>query len=407
MSRLLVGLTGGLASGKSTVAGLLRDRGFLVIDADRLVADLYGSGEPGAAAVADLLGESALGADGSVDHAEVARRVFSDPGMRRRLEAAIHPLVRARFASLAAAADGVVVLEATLLAEGGLTADFDVVVTVEAASETQLARAIARGLDEAQARARLAAQGDGALRRSRSHRVLTNDGTMDDLRAAVAALVSDLEKALAAKEHSAGRAATVDHPVHELIRGRWSPRAFGRQSVTMAELASLFEAARWAPSAFNEQPWTFFVARREQADAFATLLDCLVPGNQGWAREAAALVLTVAKNAYDRNGRPNRHAWHDVGLAVAQLTCEATARGLVIHQMAGIQPDEARRLLAIPEGHQPVTAMALGRPGAPEALPDNLRAAESAPRTRRALEDFVFTETWGRAADWGASSASD
>ncbi|RMH15691.1 MAG: dephospho-CoA kinase [Acidobacteria bacterium] len=194
MSRLLVGLTGGLASGKSTVGELLRREGFLVLDADRLVAELYAPGEPGAAAVRALLGDGALTAEGGVDRPAVARRVFADPDLRRRLEEAIHPLVRRRFAERAARAEGVVVLEAPLLIEGGLAGDFDLVVTVEADAETRIRRAVERGLDEAAARARLAAQLDGAARRARADRVIDNDGTLDDLRRQVAALAAELRR---------------------------------------------------------------------------------------------------------------------------------------------------------------------------------------------------------------------
>ena len=192
---LLVGLTGGLASGKSTVAAWLRDAGFRVVDADRLVADLYRPGEPGAAAVAELFGPEALTAAGSVNHAAVAKRVFEDEGARRRLERAIHPLVRRRFREIATAAgEPVVVLEATLLVEAGYGDDFDLVVTVEADPETRVARAVARGLSAEEAGRRLAAQGDGAARRAGADRVITNGGTLDELRAQVDALIADLER---------------------------------------------------------------------------------------------------------------------------------------------------------------------------------------------------------------------
>ena len=194
--RLLVGLTGGLAAGKSTVARLLAERGATVVDADRLVADLYRAGEPGAARVAELFGREVLRPDGGVDHAALSARVFADPGARRRLEAAIHPLVGDRFRELAARTGGIVVLEATLLVEAGWKDAFDVVVTVEAAPEIRLARAIARGLDEAEARRRLLAQGEGDARRAAADRVITNDGDTDQLRERVDALVRDLRQRL-------------------------------------------------------------------------------------------------------------------------------------------------------------------------------------------------------------------
>jgi dephospho-CoA kinase len=227
-----VGLTGGLASGKSTVAGWLRDAGFQVIDADRLVADLYRPGAAGAAAVSRLFGGAVLTPEGGVDHAALAARVFADAAARQALEQAIHPLVRRRFEEIAAApADAappapgsppaatdqpppsapdpppatnqpppvpVTVLEATLLVEAGYGPGFDLIVTVEGDPEERLRRAIARGLDPTAARARLAAQGDGARRRQGAQRVLHNDGTLADLRRQADALIADIRRAAAA-----------------------------------------------------------------------------------------------------------------------------------------------------------------------------------------------------------------
>jgi dephospho-CoA kinase len=200
VSRLLVGLTGGMAAGKSTVARLMADHGCTVVDADRLVADLYRAGEAGAARVEELFGRDVLAADGSVDHRALAARAFADPGARKRLEEAIHPLVRERFSAIAADAEGIVVLEATLLVEAGWPDAFDVVVTVEAPRDLRLARAIARGLPPAEAERRLLAQGDGAARRARADRVVENAGDADALRQAVAALVRDLRLLLADRD---------------------------------------------------------------------------------------------------------------------------------------------------------------------------------------------------------------
>ncbi len=188
----LVGLTGGLASGKSTVARWLDEAGFLVVDADRVVADLYAPGGRGAAAVRELFGPEVLDAEGGVDRPTVAERVFSDAEARRRLEQAIHPLVRQRFAEISSQAEGVVVYEATLLVESGHAENFDLVVSIEAPEERRLDWAVARGMDEAQAAARLAAQGDGARRRDGADRIIGNDGTLDDLRRAVDELTAML-----------------------------------------------------------------------------------------------------------------------------------------------------------------------------------------------------------------------
>ena len=192
---LRVGLTGGLASGKSTVAGWLRDAGFLVVDADRLVAELHQPEGAGAAAVRDLFGPDYLNEQGGVDHAKVGALVFADPAARHALEKAIHPLVRQRFVELAEQTDEVAVLEATLLVEAGQAADFDLVVTVECDAETRLRRAIVRGgLSEEAARARLIAQGDGEQRRRASHRRIDNCDDLQHLRRQVDDLIEELRR---------------------------------------------------------------------------------------------------------------------------------------------------------------------------------------------------------------------
>jgi dephospho-CoA kinase len=189
-----VGLTGGLASGKSTVARWLAEAGFQVVDADRLVSELHQPGEPGAQAVRELLGPEYLDERGGVDHAKVAARVFADPKTRQALEEVIHPLVGKRFAAIAAETRGIAVLEATLLVEAGFGPAFDLVVTVEADEETRLRRAVERGMDEASARARLLAQGDGSARRAAAHRILDNCCELPDLRRQVDELIEELQR---------------------------------------------------------------------------------------------------------------------------------------------------------------------------------------------------------------------
>ncbi len=200
MSRLRVGLTGGLASGKSTVARLLAERGCTVLDADQVVAELYQPGGAGARAVAELFGHGMLDGEGAVDRPRLAQRVFADGAARKRLEAAIHPLVRQRTNEMLEGAQGIVVYEATLLVEAGRADDVDLVVSVEASPEDQLARAVARGMDEAAARARLVAQRDGAARRARADLVLENAGSLADLHRKVDELLSELERRAAGHE---------------------------------------------------------------------------------------------------------------------------------------------------------------------------------------------------------------
>ncbi len=191
-------------------------------------------------------------------------------------------------------------------------------------------------------------------------------------------------------------AARTESLVHDLIRRRRSPRAFSGRPVEPEKLRSLLEAARWAPSSFNEQPWAYLVATREEPEQFARLLSVLVEGNRGWAQKAPVLMLSVAKLRFDKNGNLNRHAFHDVGLATANLVTQATAMGLSAHQMAGFDAEKAREVFAIPEGWEPVAAIALGYPGDASALSGRLRDLELAPRTRKPLEEFVFTGHWGQ-----------
>jgi nitroreductase len=198
--------------------------------------------------------------------------------------------------------------------------------------------------------------------------------------------------------------AVTRFPVHELIRQRWSPRAFADRPVEATKLGSLLEAARWAASSYNDQPWAFIVATRERPAEFAQLLDCLVEFNQGWARTAPILLLTVARLNLSSNGQPNRHAYHDVGQAAANLTLQAVADGLLAHQMAGILPDKARAIFAIPTGWDVVTAIALGYPGSAESLSESLRARELASRQRKPLEEFVFAGSWGQVAPIAAGA---
>jgi nitroreductase len=192
--------------------------------------------------------------------------------------------------------------------------------------------------------------------------------------------------------------APTDYPVHDLIAERWSPRAFSDKPVAPDVLASLFEAARWAPSSSNEQPWAYVVATKDDSENFAKLVSVLVPANVIWAQHAPVLALAVAKVAFEKSGAPNRNAQYDVGAASAWLTAEAASRGLFVHQMAGFDPDKARQVFAIPAGWEPIAAIAIGYPGDPDSLPQPLRDREVAPRTRKPLSTFVMSGSWGKKA---------
>lgn len=193
------------------------------------------------------------------------------------------------------------------------------------------------------------------------------------------------------------RPADTTYPIHDLMRQRWSPVAFSDEPLTAEEVGSLLEAARWSASCFNEQPWSFILGRRAQADDFKRLLDCLAPANRTWCQQVPLLMLSVAKKAFDRNGKPNAHAWHDVGQAAAYLSTQATALGLFVHQMAGFDADKARRDLDIPDTHEPVAMIAVGRYGDFDALPDELKTRETSPRQRKPLREFVFVGRFGAA----------
>lgn len=194
MAPFRVGLTGGIAAGKTTVASWLREAGLIVVDADHIVADLYRSGGDGAALVSELFGSSFLQADGSVDHPRLAAKIFDDPAARARLEAAIHPLVKRSFEEIASQAESVAVLEAPLLVEAGFAPDFDMVITVEADPATRIQRAVGRGSSLADAEARLAAQTGEEARCAAAHRVLRNEGSLTELRAQVDILIEELRE---------------------------------------------------------------------------------------------------------------------------------------------------------------------------------------------------------------------
>ncbi len=195
--------------------------------------------------------------------------------------------------------------------------------------------------------------------------------------------------------NSPKKPAETSAPIHDLIKHRWSPRAFDARPVEAEKLRSLLEAARWASSSYNAQPWNFIVATKDDAQSYKRVLDTFVEFNQGWAKNAPILGLTVAKLKFD-DGRPNRHAFHDVGQAMANLVIQAEALGLSVHQMAGIDPDKARQIFGIPADFEAVAGFALGYAGDPSTLPDQLREREVAPRERKPLHSFVFTGEWGK-----------
>jgi nitroreductase len=195
------------------------------------------------------------------------------------------------------------------------------------------------------------------------------------------------------------KTAETQFPIHEIIGQRWSPRAFSERPVEPEKLISVMEAARWAASSANEQPWAFLVATSDDPKNYEAVAGVLVDSNRTWAEKAPVLILAFALTQFAKNGNPNRYAFHDVGQAVANLSLQATALGLTVHQMAGFNAEAARERFAVPADWQPVSVIALGYPGDPESLAEKLREREIAERQRKPLDAFVFSGLWGHATE--------
>lgn len=183
------------------------------------------------------------------------------------------------------------------------------------------------------------------------------------------------------------------HPLHDLLRDRWSPRSFSQRPVEPEKIASLFEAARWSPSGANLQPWKFLFVTRNESSAYDRLVATLTERNQQWASTVPLLILAVAQRVAE-DGRENPWSHYDLGQSVAHLTMEAVALGLAAHQMGGFDIEKARAAFGIPDGFDPITVVAVGYAGDPESLPEEFRERERAPRSRQTIEEFVFDSEW-------------
>lgn len=177
--------------------------------------------------------------------------------------------------------------------------------------------------------------------------------------------------------------------IHPLIADRWSPVAFSERPLGQEVLKALFEAARWAPSSYNAQPWKFMVAQKGE-ELYPVLFDLLNDANKQWAFTAPVLVLGMAELVPPGRSSANRFAFHDTGMAVANLLLQATASGLHVHQMGGYDVEGAKKVLNLPGNYEPTAMMAIGYKGDPSVLPKEIASREKKERTRLSIEDFVF-----------------
>lgn len=183
------------------------------------------------------------------------------------------------------------------------------------------------------------------------------------------------------------KTATTQYPVSSLIKERWSARAFSDKNISEELLNQFIEAASWAASSMNEQPWMYYVAHRG-TPAFDQMAGVLMPGNQAWAKDAAVLLLSLAKKNFS-NGYPNRHYMHDVGAANQNLMLEATANGVLGHLMGGFDLEKTKAVFEIAAELEPVVLIALGYPGNADQLPAPFNEREVAPRSRKALSEIL------------------
>jgi nitroreductase len=186
----------------------------------------------------------------------------------------------------------------------------------------------------------------------------------------------------------------LEAPVLKVIENRRSGRAYSSKRVEAEKIQSLFEAARWAPSSVNEQPWVYIYATKDQPELWNKIFETLNPNNQVWAKEAHVLVLSLARKTYVRNGLVNNSAKYDLGAANAFLSLQAVEFGLNVHQMGGFNPEKAHQSLNIPLEYETSVILAIGYPGDAATLPENLKLREEAPRQRYTKGAFVYNQAF-------------
>ena len=191
--------------------------------------------------------------------------------------------------------------------------------------------------------------------------------------------------------------ASTDHPVHEIIQHRWSPYRFTDRRISDEDLHALFEAARWAPSSYNEQPWRYIIARKDQSDEFNTMLSCLEDSNQDWAQHSSVLVLAFARMTFERNGKMNKAAFHDLGAAASFISFEATSRGIAVHQMIGLLPDAVKNKFKVPKEYEVLTALAIGYADFSPKTDNAYAERDNTTRSRKKISEFVFHKDWDQA----------
>ena len=187
-------------------------------------------------------------------------------------------------------------------------------------------------------------------------------------------------------------------PIHDVIANRWSGRAYdATRPVTREQMLALLEAARWAPSCYGDQPWRFVVwDKNTDAASWQQAYECLVPGNQGWARDAPMLLLVCADTLFNHNGQPNRLAQYDTGAAAVSLCLQAQALGLMAHQMGGFDPGKARALAGVPDQYTLMAMVTVGYAADMAQVSAEARERELAPRSRRELNELFFAGGWGK-----------
>ncbi|AFL89011.1 nitroreductase [Terriglobus roseus DSM 18391] len=189
---------------------------------------------------------------------------------------------------------------------------------------------------------------------------------------------------------------TADAPVHDLILSRWSPRSFADKPVSDADLKTIFSAAAWAASSYNEQPWRFLVGRKGD-ETYTKIFNSLAPPNQAWAGSAPVLYCSFGKKTFSANGQPNGYGLHDTGAASATISLQAQELGLHTHGMGGFDKETLRAFFGVPSDFDAGACWALGYLGDPQNVPEDFKAAELAPRTRKPLSEFVFSD-WEKPA---------